>query len=1010
MKELRFRLIVIVAAVALSIYLLWPTYQDYQNNKVVKQYLEHVQDSLMQANPKISKEKLDNILLAKEDSIHSNNKAFQKAREKRIKLGLDLQGGMYLVLEVNTAKLLERLAKEPDATFKQIMKEANNEAKLSDEDLVSIVVRKLQERGIRLSRYFGTIRQSDNEIIKRLRQQESDAVTRAIQIIRNRVDQYGVSEPSIQQQGSRRIVVELPGVSKEEEAKRLLQGRALLEFKLVKDADFAIPIMNKIDNVLAKSLSKDTTQVDTSKTDSTQQMTREEFAKKHPFYSIAIVNPRSQYPDAFVKAEDRAKVMKYLNRPDVKNVIPDNVQFLFSAKPIITQNGIQYYKLYMLNKKAELTGGVITDARANIDPQTTSPVVNMTMNSEGAREWARITGANIKKRCAIVLDGYVYSAPVIQNKIPSGRSQISGIGNMDEAKLLEIVLKAGALPAPVDIIEERTVGPSLGEDSISKGFNSTFIGFIIVAIFMLLYYRRAGTLADLALLFTILFIMGVLAAFHATLTLPGIAGIILTIGMAVDANVIIFERIREEMDTGKTMRASVESGFKNSYSAIFDANITTFFTGIILYQFGSGPVQGFALTLMIGIISSLFAALVITKVLFEYMLYKGMKINVGARKHPFRNVNFNFLGNRKIAYLISGSLFTIGVLSIIFRGLSYGIDFKGGSEIALQFDKPIVISQVRQKVSKIGLGKVEVKTFGGESGILLRTELQNIPKKVYPKVLKAIDTKMKEIMPNVHYTIVDSTVNSVTYKFDNPKITNEITDKLFNAGFQTSKVTQAANNKEMIVRVGISDWIEQSLEKEFPNNHFKLLKEDKVGPKIGKELKVDAIIAIVLALIVILIYLGFRFKFVFASGAVVALFHDVTITLGLFSLLYGWVKFLNLDINIDVVAAFLTLVGYSINDTVVVFDRIREDIKIHKTAPLEENMNKAINKTLSRTIITSLTTLFVVAVLLFFGGDVLRGFAFTLFFGIIIGTYSSVFIASPFVLEYVKKRKMKIQF
>ncbi len=1010
MKELRFRLFVIVAAVALSIYLLWPTYQDYQNNKVVKQYLEHVKDSLLQVNPNISKSELEKILLAKEDSIHSNNKEFQKAREKRIKLGLDLQGGMYLVLEVNTGKLLERLAKDPDATFKQIMKEANEEAKLSDEDLVSIIVRKLKERGIRLSRYFGNIRQSDSEIIDRLRQQEKDAVTRAIEIIRNRVDQYGVSEPSIQQQGSRRIVVELPGVSKEEEAKRLLQGRALLEFKLVKDPEFAIPILNKIDQVLAKALGLDSTATDTAKTDSTEQMSKEEFAKKHPFFAVALINPQSPYPDAFVKAEDRAKVMKYLNMPEVKNVIPDNVQFLFSAKPVITQNGVQYYKLCMLNKKAELTGGVITDARANIDPQTTSPVVNMTMNSEGAREWARITGANIKKRCAIVLDGYVYSAPVIQSKIPSGRSQISGIGNMDEARLLEIVLKAGALPAPVDIIEERTVGPSLGEDSISKGFNSTIIGFFIVAVFMILYYRRAGTLADLALLFTVIFIMGVLAAFHATLTLPGIAGIILTIGMAVDANVIIFERIREEMETGKTMRAAIESGFKNSYSAIFDANITTFFTGIILYQFGSGPVQGFALTLMIGIVSSLFAALVITKVLFEYMLYKGMKITIGGRKHPFRNINFNFLGKRKIAYIVSGSLFAIGLISIIVRGLSYGIDFKGGSEIALQFEKPISISQVREKINKVGLGKVEVKTFGGETGILLRTELQEIPKNVYPNVLKAIDKKIKEVMPNVHYTITDSSINSVTYKFDTPEIASEITDKLFEAGFQTSKAMQTNDNKEMIVRVGIADWIELSLAKEFPNNHFTLLKEDKVGPKIGKELKMDAIIAIVLALIVILIYLGFRFKFVFASGAVVALFHDVMITLGLFSLLYGWVKFLNFEINIDVVAAFLTLVGYSINDTVVVFDRIREDIKVHKTAPLEENMNKAINKTLSRTIITSLTTLFVVTVLLFFGGEVLRGFAFTLFFGIIIGTYSSVFIASPFVLEYVKRKKIKIQF
>ncbi len=1009
MKELRFRLIMIASAVVLSIYLLLPTYKDYQNTIKINEFLEHVRDSLITANPTLDETKLENMLELKKDSIVVNDESIKEAKEKRLKLGLDLQGGMYLVMEVNTAKLIERLAKDPDANYREVIAEAEEEAKLSDEDLVGIIVRKLQERGIRLSRYFGSIRDEDSKIVDDLKEQEKDAVTRAIEIIRNRVDQYGVSEPSIQQQGARRIIVELPGISKEEEAKRLLQGRALLEFKLVKDAEFAVPIMNKIDEVLAKSFGGDTDT--TAQSDSLlNEMSQEEFAKKHPFYSIAIVNPQSPYPDAFVVDKDKNKVDNYLNRPEVKNVIPDNVEFLFSAKPEIVQDGIKYYKLYLVNKAAELTGGVITDAQANIDPQTSAPIVNMQMNGDGAREWARITGANIKKRCAIVLDGFVYSAPTIQNKIAGGRSQISGIQDMDEAKLLEIVLKAGALPAPIDIIEERTVGPSLGQDSISKGFNSTIVGFIIVAIFMLLYYRKAGTLADSALLFTVLFIMGVLAAFHATLTLPGIAGIILTIGMAVDANVLIFERIREELETGKTLRASVESGFINSYSAIFDSNITTFFTGVILYQFGSGPVQGFALTLMIGIVSSLFAALVITKVLFEFMLYKGYKVDVGSRKHVLSNININFLGKRKIAYIISGTLIFLGIASIVVRGLEFGIDFKGGTEIGLQFKNPIEITEVRAKALTLGLGNVEVKTFGGERGALIRTEMQEIPPNIYPKIVSSIEGAIKSVDANADYKLIDSTKNSITYEFADPETTNSISDHLFAMGYQTGKVSQENENKRMIVRVGIADWIELSLKDEYPDNPFKILKEDKVGPKIGKELKTDAVIAVVLALIVILIYLGFRFKFVFASGAVAALFHDVLITLGLFSLLYGVIPNLNLEISISVVAAFLTLVGYSINDTVVVFDRVREEIKIHKTAALEDNMNNAINRTLRRTIITSLTTLFVVTVLLFFGGDVLRGFAFTLFFGIFVGTYSSIFIASPFVLEYVKKRKSKIQF
>lgn len=628
MKEFRFRIIIILAAVALCVYLLYPTYADYQNTKEINRKIEAFKDSVLAANPGISDERLDQLARNKEDQILSENPEIRETREKRINLGLDLQGGMYLVMEVNTGELLKKLAQDPDEKFLEILDAAEQQAKVEDVNLVSVLTQQLQENGIRLSRYFGSIRQDDSEIIANLEEQESDAVSRAIEIISNRVNQYGVSEPNIQKQGARRIVIELPGVSNEEDAKRLLQGSALLEFKLVKDTDFTINVMNEIDAVLAQTVG-DTTAVDTSDTTAVEDMSEEEFAKQHPFYSIAMINPQSQVADAFVRESDKPLLENYLQRPEVQNVIPDNVEFIFSAKSQVTQDGENIYRLILTNKKPELTGGVIVDAQSNIDPQTSSPIVNMQMNSEGAREWARITGANIDKRMAIVLDGIFYSAPVIRNKIPSGSSVIEGIGDLDEAKLLEIVLKAGALPAPVDIIEERTVGPSLGQDSISQGFNSTLIGFLIVVIFMIFYYRKAGVISDLALFFTIIFIMGILAGFNATLTLPGIAGIILTIGMAVDANVIIFERIREELVTGKTVRASIDSGYANSYSAIFDANITTFFTGIILYQFGSGPVQGFALTLMIGIVCSLFAALVVTRLIFDYMAARGLKVNLG---------------------------------------------------------------------------------------------------------------------------------------------------------------------------------------------------------------------------------------------------------------------------------------------------------------------------------------------------------------------------------------------
>lgn len=636
MKELRFRIILIIAAIGLSLYLLYPTYQDYQNNKIVSAQLQSFQEAYKKSHPTIAKAELDDIVAAKKDSILASNPKYKAAREKRIKLGLDLQGGMYLLMEVNTTKLLEKLAKEPDDQFNQILNESEKESRKTDENVVAIFTRKMKEKNIRLSRYFGSIREDDKTIENRLLQQEADAVSRAIEIIRNRVDQYGVSEPSIQKQGSRRIVIELPGIAREEEAKRLLQGRALLEFKLLKDPDFTISIMKKIDEALAGKSAADSLNnkkdETASKKDTTNQkkLTDEQFAKEHPFFYVAhLLDPQGRTAEAFVKESDREKINAMLQNPEVKKIMPDNVEFVYEARPEKSSDGSNYYKMYLVNKDPELTGGVITDAQANIDPSTSAPVVSMQMNAEGAREWARITGSNIGKRCAIILDGGVYSAPVIQGKIPTGSSQISGMPNLDEAKLLEIVLKAGALPAPVETLEQRTVGPSLGQDSINEGVSSSFIGFVLIGIFMIIYYKTGGAFSVVALSVTIVNLLGILAGFGATLTLPGIGGIVLTMGMAVDANVIIFERIREEMALGKTLKASVDSGFKLSFAPIFDSHVTSFITGIILYQFGSGPVQGFALTLMIGLVVSLFSQLVIVRVIYDFLLNKGYKINIG---------------------------------------------------------------------------------------------------------------------------------------------------------------------------------------------------------------------------------------------------------------------------------------------------------------------------------------------------------------------------------------------
>ena len=479
-----------------------------------------------------------------------------------------------------------------------------------------------------------------SEIISELEKQAEDAVDRALEVIRNRVDKYGVAEPSIQKQGSNRIVVELPGVKERGEVRQLLQSTAVLEFKLLKPADIAIKVMQTIDNYLAgkgvvdttdtlrTTASSDTTKKDTVKTiaselgaDTTAGLSEfERFKKEHPFFAYVRVDEQTGI--GFVLARDKKMVEYILSRPDVVNLIPPDFEFVWSAKPFTAQDGNQYYNLLAVKKDPEITGKVITEARATIDPDNNAPIVIMRMNSEGAREWARITGANINKHIAIILDGTAYSWPVVRTKIIGGSSQIEGLDSPEEARLLEVVLKAGALPAPLEIVEERTVGPSLGEDSIQKGLKAALLSFIVIVLFMVIYYSTGGFIANLALVLNIAFILAVLAGFNATLTLPGIAGIVLTIGVAVDANVLIYERIREELAIGRTLRSAIDEGYSKAFSAIFDANITTFLTGLILYNFGSGPIQGFALTLMIGIIANLFSAVFITKVIYDIIAEK----------------------------------------------------------------------------------------------------------------------------------------------------------------------------------------------------------------------------------------------------------------------------------------------------------------------------------------------------------------------------------------------------
>ena len=693
MKKNRFRIFLTVLFIIGAIIKLYPTYQDYQYNKEYNAF-----------------KKTDDSAKFVQDSANFYDKystSLISAKENRIKLGLDLQGGMYVIMEVDVAKLMQDLAKRKDDNFNQVLNETSEQVKNTDENFIDVFEAKLLAKGMSLKAYYGEIRDDDKKIKSDLSSEVDNAIDRAVEVVRNRIDQYGVAEPVIQKKGSNRLVVELPGISNVEDVRKLLQGTALLEFKLEIEPAIAVKIMKKIDTYLAggnldslnkvdslktvadlkkkdslkvkqdtskitqkdttkkktepkketqdknitkKDVKKDTSKKnisakDTSKknnvsttdtgtaTDTTAENEADttNFKQKHPWFFIVLTQ---QYQDGsvgfYVRENDKPAVTRILERKEIQEIIPPDVSFNWGNRTVKDKDGGKIYQLHILKKEPELTGGVVVNARSNIDPTSNQPVVQMEMNSEGSADWARITGANINKRIAIVLDNVVYSDPSVRNKITGGNSEITGIGDIKEAKLLEIVLKAGALPAPLKIIEERTVGPSLGEDSINKGLYSSLIALLLVAGFMVLYYHFGGGVADLALMFNMLFVLGVMASFKATLTLPGLAGLILTIGMSVDSNVLIYERIREELTGGKPMKTAIEIGYKKAFSAILDSHVTSIITGIILYQFGSGPIQGFALTLIIGLVANLFTSIVITRIIFDILTERGKThINFG---------------------------------------------------------------------------------------------------------------------------------------------------------------------------------------------------------------------------------------------------------------------------------------------------------------------------------------------------------------------------------------------
>ena len=952
------------------------------------------EDAKLYANGDEVKEKfyLDSISTEPVYNIGLKEYTYSECTSREINLGLDLKGGMNVTLEVSVVDVIRALSNQSqDLTFNEAISLSLEKQKNSQEDFVTLFGESFQEidAEAKLAAVFYTpqlknrVKTSSTniEVLDVIREEVEEAINRSFNILRTCIDRFGVTQPNIQRlEGSGRILVELPGVKDPERVRKLLQGTAQLEFwetyeyrdliSFINQANDIIkkfeddkknivevedPVDKKIesnnenneDNSLLSQLSSDSLLQDTA------QQSFEKFASENPLYAVLIPSldqnnqPVSGPVCGFAAIKDTSKVNEFLNNEEVKNIFPKDLKFAWTVKPYDSDG--KYVQLISLrgdarSMKAAMEGDVVTDARQDFGQFNGSPEVSMTMNSEGARSWKRLTGENIGKSVAIVLDNYVYSFPTVQSEIGGGRSQITGNFTINEASDLANILKSGKLPAPARIIEEAIVGPSLGKEAIDSGLNSFMIALIIVLLWMIFYYNFAGVVSNIALLANLFFVFGVLSSVGAVLTLPGIAGIVLTIGMSVDANVLIYERVREELLNGKGLRLAITDGYKAAYSSIIDANVTTLLTGIILYVFGTGPIKGFATTLVIGIITSLFSAIFITRLIFYWRLNKKSKVTFDNKitRGAFKNTSINFIGNRKRYYIISTLIILIGIGSFINKGLNYGVDFKGGRTFVVRFDENINNELLRSSLAKEFVENgvemfPEVKTFGEENQVKITTKY----------LIDSRDLNADEL------------------------VSSKLNDGLVNYG------------------------------------DFEIMSSQKVGPTIADDIKNAALWSIIFSLLVIFLYILIRFrKWQFSLGAVIAVFHDVLIVLSIFSIFYGILPF-SLEIDQAFIAAILTIIGYSLNDTVVVFDRIREHMAIYRKKEFNELVNNALNSTLSRTINTSLTTFFVLLIIFVFGGEVIRGFMFALMVGVLIGTYSSLFVASPIMLDALKKSILK---
>ena len=912
---------------------------------------------------------------------------FQECKEREINLGLDLKGGMNVTLEVSVKDVIIELAnKRTDENFRTAIKTATKAQESSQLGFVELFGNAFPD-SVSLSDIFHSRnreeifpRDATNEqILEEIKKQTDDAIESSFEILRSRIDRFGVTQPNIQKTNvPGRIIVELPGIKDPERAKKLLQSSAQLEFwetfefiEVFEDLQaandyLAINAGFEIDTTELVDDSDTTSNSDTLSTDEAA----EKFAEENPWFSLVYPNVNSQNGQinsgpivGYVALKDTATVNSYINDIDFMNHFDSDIKFVYGFSPNdVTKKSFVLLALRKsgVNNTYIMDGGIVEDASQVMENGRVS--VSMNMNSDGANKWKEYTGKASEwrndprciadgsgrktgKSIAIVLDGYAKSWPTVNEEIPNGRSSISGDFDVNEGKDLANVLKSGKLPAPANITQEAIVGPSLGKDSIDSGLKSFMIALLLVLAYMILYYSGAGIVSNIALLANIFFIFGVLASLGAVLTLPGIAGIVLTIGMSVDANVLIYERIREELANKKGIRLAISDGYKSAYTSIIDANVTTLLTGIILFVFGSGPIKGFATTLIIGILTSLFCAIFITRLIISARLNKGKSISFSTKltEGAFKNINIDFIGKRKIFYVLSSVIILFGGYSLATKGLDYGIDFKGGRSYIVSFENEVDNDLLRNELSKVFDGMApSVNEFNlkGQAGEQL---------KITTKFM--IDQNTQE---------ADALVR----------------DKLF----------EGLNN----IEVG-----------------YTIESQQKVGPTIADDIRDSALMSVVFSLIVIFLYILIRFKkWQFSLGAVVAVFHDVLIVLSVFSIFYGILPF-SLEIDQAFIAAILTIIGYSLNDTVVVFDRVREHMTNFKKKEVHELINGALNSTLSRTINTSLTTFFVLLIIFIFGGEVIKGFMFALMVGVVVGTYSSLFVASPIMMDTIKRKEIK---